>query len=60
MQALAGLTRLRSLNLAAHAGLTSEGLGFLAACSHLTALDLSSELTITIPRPPFPCLPVVR
>jgi len=41
-RALAGLTRLRSLNLAAHAGLTSEGLAFLAACRQLTALDLSS------------------
>jgi len=50
MQALAGLTRLRSLNLAAHAGLTSEGLDFLAACSHLTALDLSSEFTTLLSR----------
>ena len=42
IQALAGLSRLRSLNLAAHAGLTAEGLDFLAACRQLTALDLSS------------------
>lgn len=49
--ALAGLTRLRSLNLAAHAGLTSEGLAFLAACRHLTALDLSSARPGRAPRP---------
>ena len=42
IQALAGLSRLRSLNLAAHAGLTAEGLDFLAAFRQLTALELSS------------------
>ena len=42
-EGLAGMTALRTLSLAGHRALTSAGLGFLAACSALTSLDLSGE-----------------
>ena len=42
-EGLAGMTALRTLSLAGHRALSSAGLGFLAACSALTSLDLSGE-----------------
>jgi hypothetical protein len=42
--ALAGLTNLRSLNLAGHSEVTAEGLAFLADCTVMTSLDLSGAL----------------
>ena len=45
--ALAGMTHLRSLNLAGHSGVTAEGLAFLADCTALTSLDLSGGLPLS-------------
>ena len=42
-EGLAGMTALRTLSLAGHRALTSAGLGFLAACSAMSSLDLSGE-----------------
>ena len=44
--ALAPLAGLRSLNLAGHSELTSEGLSLLSSCTALTALDLSGALPV--------------